>query len=291
MPARIVVGLKPESAGSLPPPQTGPAVSAAVLASLRDGGYTELATAMHDAHPPKAYAVTPLLDEAHRAPGRTSEQVRFEVGVLRDELMAPVLAALTARSRWEFGRTGYVTDTVFMGAAEPYPELLAAARPATTWAFHLLTPVTFITGGLQGARRQQPLPDPERLFGALLSRWRAHTGDLSPLPDGTPEAIEGHLEITDFELRATEHLIKAGVGPLRGAVGTVRYTLVQASAVPAPARCGLDALARFALYAGVGNRTNVGMGYVLPDLSRVRPGTSGRPGAQPPTQRRERQER
>jgi CRISPR-associated endoribonuclease Cas6 len=283
MPARIAVALRPAVAGALPPPQTGPAVSFGLLAAVRDAGFPDLAADLHDMRPPKPYAVTPLLDETHRPPGRHSRQARFDVGVLTDELVAPILAAVHARDRWTIATTDYVPDgdadggAVRLTAVETYPELLAAARPRTSWSFRLLTPTTVVTGLREGVRRSRPLPEPDWLFGSLANRWQAGAGEDAPLPAELIPAIEDHLEVVDANIRIAAHLVQGGQPPLRGSVGTVTYGLARPGAVPPAVRRALDALARFAGYAGLGDRTNVGMGVCAPGTPAAARGRSSRP--------------
>ncbi|WP_250292635.1 CRISPR system precrRNA processing endoribonuclease RAMP protein Cas6 [Frankia sp. CiP1_Cm_nod1] len=265
MPARVVVSVRPVSPRALPPPYTGPAVNAAVLAAVREELSPEASAYLHDGPPPRPFAITPLLDEHQRAPGRSSARVRFEVGILLDEITSSMLAALRNRDRWRFGFTDYVTEAVELAGGEPYPDLLAAAPPATSWAFGLVTPVSFATGRDDGVRRQRILPDPERVFGTLAYRWRAWARDLAPLPSDIDATINGHLELVETTLSSAEYVVKIGAPKRRGCVGFVRYQLAAPADVPPRTRAALNALARFACYAGIGDRTPSGMGYVVAD--------------------------
>ncbi|WP_239331887.1 CRISPR system precrRNA processing endoribonuclease RAMP protein Cas6 [Frankia sp. CiP3] len=262
MPARIIVNIAPTTAGALPPPHTGPAVNAAVLAAIRDGLSPQTSTYLHDGPPPRPFAITPLLDERQRTPDRTSQHVRFEVGVLLDDMTGPILAALAARDQWRIGATDYTKRSVDLLEATPYPDLLATAAPATSWKFTLITPVSFATGREDGARRQRILPDPERVFGTLAARWRTWAPE-TPLPPDIDNTIDDHLELVDMRLTTTEHMIKPGAPYRRGCVGFVRYVLAEPAAVPPETRSAVNALARFARYAGIGDRTASGMGYTL----------------------------
>ncbi|WP_322777746.1 CRISPR system precrRNA processing endoribonuclease RAMP protein Cas6 [Frankia sp. Cas4] len=264
MPARIIVTISPASAGALPPPHTGPAVNAAILAAVRDGLSPEASAYLHEGSPSRPFAVTPLLDERQRTPARTSEHVRFEVGVLLDAIVGSMLAALSAPDRWRFGSTDYATQSVALVEAETYADLLAAAPPATSWAFGLVTPVSFATGRGDGARRQRVLPDPERVFGTLAARWRTWAPD-TPLPADLDDAIDDHLELVDMRLATAEYVVKIGAPKRRGCVGFVSYTLAEPAGVPAGTRSAIESLARFACYAGIGDRTASGMGYTVID--------------------------
>ncbi|MBL7618806.1 CRISPR-associated endoribonuclease Cas6 [Frankia sp. AgB1.8] len=270
--------LRADSPGALPPPQTGPAVAAAVLAAVARVD-PALAARLHDDPPPKPYRLTPLLDEQHRPPRRGSQQVRFEVGILVDALFAQFHHALSSAATWRIGQTTYQAAGTEIAALLPYPDLASEALPATSWGFQLVTPCAFGTAREEGARRQRVFPEPEWVFTSLAQRWRTNAPDLRG-PDGAAfdlggavDAAERNLQVVEFDLHSAEHLVKPKVPPLRGAVGTVRYTLAEAASVSVDARHALSALATFATYAGLGDRTTVGMGHVLaiPAPGKLRP--------------------
>jgi|GEM_PF-1462160 len=294
MPARVAVLLAAETPGALPPPQTGPAVAAAVLEAV-DAVDPELAQRLHDAPPPKPYRLTPLLDENDRPPRRDSRQVRFEVGILVDTLFARLHHALTAKQTWRIGQTSYRAAGVDIRALAEYPDLASAAGPATSWAFRLATPCAFGTAREEGARRQRVFPEPEWVFTSLANRWRAFAGELRSMGgemfdvEAAVVAAERNLEVVEADLRTAEHLVKPRVPPVRGSVGTVRYALAEAATVSPDARHALDTLAEFASYTGLGDRTTVGMGHaiLLPatrPAGRSSPARGSRP--QPPAARR-----
>ncbi len=270
MPARVVVSLVPTSAGALPPPETGPGVNAAVLAAVRDGMSPELSAQLHDGPPPRPFSVTPLLDERQQVPARGSRQVRFEVGVLIDDLVGPFLACLAGRDQWRFGSTDYTLGGVELAGAEAYPDLLDAAPPMAAWALRFVTPASFATGKGDGARRQHVLPDPVRVFGTLAARWRTWAPH-APLPAGLDAAITDHLELAEMRLATEEYLVKTGTPKRRGCVGSVRYHLAEPAGLTAEVRSGVEALARFACFAGVGDRTASGMGYTVLEAGRSSP--------------------
>ncbi|WP_396911962.1 CRISPR system precrRNA processing endoribonuclease RAMP protein Cas6 [Mycolicibacterium sp.] len=264
MPARIIVHLEPAGERPpVPPPHTGPAVNAAFLAALRDTGEADLSSALHDTRPPKPFALTPLLDERDRRANASSKQVRFEIGILADSLTAPVLQALATTGDVRVARCQYRIAAVELAGAEPYPELLAAAAPADRWTLRIATPVAFFTAREEGARRVRPFPEPEWVFSVLYRKWNAFAPNAA-LDEATPQIITQNLEIADYRLAMAEHLLKAGVPPVRGSLGQVAYRIADTRRATPDARAGVDALVRFSAYAGIGDRTTIGMGYAVP---------------------------
>lgn len=265
MPTQIVVSLVPTAATAVPPPHTGPAVYAAFLKAVRAVD-PELSAIMHDSPRYKPFTLSPIVDEGGRAPTEPGRPARIVVGLLVDAYAAPVLAALHAAAGHQIAQTRYRTVDVAAHAVS-YAELATGADPAaTTWAFDLLTPVGFATGRGDGARRQRPWPDAERVFGNLARRWDAFAGEVA-LPTSAEATVADHLEVVDAEVRVVAHLVEPRQpNPehrfRRGAVGAVTYRLAEPTAVPGDARRAVDALATFATYAGFGDRTAMGMGYV-----------------------------
>ncbi|WP_424187668.1 CRISPR-associated endoribonuclease Cas6 [Actinokineospora sp. G85] len=260
MPVRIRVDLAPEQPTAIPPPQNAPAVNGAFLAAIRDAN-PALASALHDAPRYKPFTLTPLLDGRDRTPTEPGIPARFEVGLLADELTAPVLAALHTRARHRVGSTTYRTEDVTVLSAQDYPTIARAATQVVRWSFTLLTPVSFATAADQGARREHPWPTPERVFANLADRWDTFAGPAH-LPDSVRHTIEDHLETVGGAVRLTRHLVKTPNIHRTGAVGTVTYAVADPKSVPPKAVFALNALATFATTAGFGDRTALGMGYV-----------------------------
>jgi CRISPR-associated endoribonuclease Cas6 len=253
----------------VPPPHTGPAVYYAVLSALRasPAGAT-WATTVHDAPRHKPLSLTALLDEDDRLAGPASTAVRFEIGVLTDELTAPLLVALKEAAVLRIARCRYRIADLDVAAVVSYPQLVDEGDAAAgEWALRLVTPVAFESAREEGARRLRTLPEPEWVFGSLLARW-SDRRDAPRLDSRTAAFIASHLAVTDWSLSRADHLVlpaDAGRGRKelvwRGSVGQVSYRLAD-RAVPDGVRASLDTLARFSVFAGIGDRTNVGMGCV-----------------------------
>ncbi|MCO1575121.1 CRISPR-associated endoribonuclease Cas6 [Crossiella sp. SN42] len=260
MPVRIRVELEPEQPTAVPPPQNAPAVNAAFLAAIRatDKG---LATALHNAPRYKPFTLTPLLDHQDATPTDPGQPARFEVGLLADELTAPVLTALHGRARIRVGTTGYRVAEVGVVAAASYEALAHSAATRNRWSFTLITPVSFATAANEGVRRERPWPDPDRIFTNLANRWDTFAGDVC-LPLAAGDLIRDNLETTAGTLRLVPHLVKAPDIHRQGSVGEVTFRAASATGAPAEAVRAVDALATFANTAGFGDRTALGMGYV-----------------------------
>uniref|UniRef100_UPI002AD456D0 CRISPR system precrRNA processing endoribonuclease RAMP protein Cas6 n=1 Tax=Frankia sp. Cas3 TaxID=3073926 RepID=UPI002AD456D0 len=84
----------------------------------------------------------------------------------------------------------------------------------------------------------------------------------------------------DMRLATAEYVVKIGAPKRRGCVGFVSYTLAEPAGVPAGTRSAIESLARFACYAGIGDRTASGMGYTVidPDGHHTRDRPRRRPG-------------
>jgi CRISPR-associated endoribonuclease Cas6 len=109
------------------------------------------------------------------------------------------------------------------------------------------TPTTFRQGKYDSA-----LPTPESVFQSLLSRWRRYS-DI-PIPNSVVEWLFPHY----FDIHT--ELVQHPEGRWAGCVGTVSYRIL--GEVDAIAIKQLNALADFAIYAGIGRKTPMGMGMV-----------------------------
>lgn len=260
MPTRIVVHLGHRNGRAPVPRHTGPAINAAFLAQLREAGEAGLTSALHETRPPKPYTLTPLL-----GPGAdgSSGNARFEVALLADALVAPVLQALAKTRTLRVANCFYEVASVEVAATEQYATLVARARPTDGWRLRIRTPMAFLTAREEGARRCRPFPEAEWVFSNLHRRWEFFAPEIA-LPPSAAAAITSNLEVADHRLTMAEHLLKPGAPPGRGSVGEVVYRLAEARRVPSSAKIALDALVRFSRYAGIGDRTTIGMGNVHP---------------------------
>lgn len=115
--------------------------------------------------------------------------------------------------------------------------------PSNVIEMQFLSPTSFKKG-----QDIQPFPLPELVFGNLLRRWNA----FAPVELQFP-AVEWHGLCSAYELKT--HTLKMEGGAEIGAVGWVRYRF------PDPQQAAIATLlAHFAIFAGVGRKTGMGMG-------------------------------
>ncbi|MGQ0838153.1 CRISPR system precrRNA processing endoribonuclease RAMP protein Cas6 [Actinokineospora sp.] len=226
-----------------------------------------LAGRMHDSPKFKGFTLTPLLGDDDLAPTTPGCSAGFAVSVLDDAHTATVLAGLNATSSVLIGRTEYRVVSAESVESVPYEQIVREAEPRATWEFDLITPVSFATARGQGARRQQPWPDAVRVFTNLADRWAAFAPPGCVLPGLVRGAIDEHLETCAGAVRLAEHLVEPSQrgnenGYRVGSVGWVGWRLAASARLSEVALRGVDALARFGCFAGMGDRTAMGMGYV-----------------------------
>ena len=133
-------------------------------------------------------------------------------------------------------------------------ESLLALPAADGTELLLLTPT-----GIKSAKSAASLllPRPEDIFGNLVYRWKEHFG----------QALDAELNydavsVVEFRLISRCARLKEN-SPLRGCVGTVRYSWKKLSCKQ---RSVLTALSLFAFYVGVGYKTTQGLGQIVPKL-------------------------
>ncbi|MGQ9467752.1 MAG: CRISPR system precrRNA processing endoribonuclease RAMP protein Cas6 [Anaerolineae bacterium] len=137
--------------------------------------------------------------------------------------------------------------------------LVRGARPEAEITLQFVSPTAFSFGQKGWGKKIVVLPQPELVFGSLLRVWNG----LAPPPlwleeKGLRAYLEEHVVVRQINLQ-TRMLRLRGL-PQVGFVGTVTYGLMEENEV---ARLGLNLLADFAFYAGVGMKTTMGMGQCV----------------------------
>ena len=131
----------------------------------------------------------------------------------------------------------------------------AGAAPLLTLEF--VSPTVFLSQG-----RAVLWPEPHRVFGSLLQRWQAYAPAL--LPGDLEDAFAACLDVDAYDLQTRVQRYAKGAGRQvwyqKGFVGTCRYRAQRGT--PEAVLRVAHLLARYALFAGVGSRTTVGMGQV-----------------------------
>lgn len=120
------------------------------------------------------------------------------------------------------------------------------------------TPTAFRQGKYDSA-----MPTPDRVFGSLLRRWNHYSG-IAFSPDILDAVQPSHFDIRTevaTDPRSQFHHTGAKINPCNqftGCVGRVTYQVL--GNVDTVTLKQLNTLADFALYAGVGRKTPMGMG-------------------------------
>lgn len=280
MPTALVLSIRPMVAAHVQA-NLGRAAHAAILAQIAAAD-PAFAARLHSSEGIKPLTVSNVLGLDRRggraliAPGQTYG--------LRVTLLCDTLEALAREwTAASFGtlmldgvawRVEQVTADAIehpWAGHESYESLAAGAlrrsgSALNDWTFEFATPVTFRHGPIN-----QPLPLPDLVFGSLLDKWNAFAP--LPLPSELRDTIAG-LVVSSFELRSAVVPTKGGALQI-GAVGRGSYRALGGTSAWL---AGIDLLARFAFYSGVGAGTARGFGQ-----TRLLPSAPDRHGAPSPS--------
>ncbi len=268
----FLLTLTPETPATLPA-DLGRAVQAETLARLAWVD-PDLAEQVHTSDGPKPLTCSNLMvadrttrhDERHPA-DNLSVRPESPCFVRITGLTAQVCRALRAAlmegspSTWTLHEQPFrVTEVICDPAQDAWTgqasyEGLAAAvlqrgdRLPNSVTLEFVSPTAF-----KSQEMQVPLPLPSLVFGSLVERWNA----FSPValdPDLRRFAGE-RVAISRYRLESRPVATKNGALRI-GGVGRVTYAILDADRY---ALAGLNILADFALYSGVGVQTATGMG-------------------------------
>jgi CRISPR-associated endoribonuclease Cas6 len=129
-----------------------------------------------------------------------------------------------------------------------YPQLYEQASQTNRQiSFKFFTPATFRQGKYDSA-----LPTRDCIFNSLLKRWNRYSGQTFS------ETWLENLFPSFFDIRT--EVVANPDGKCAGCIGTISYRIL-GEVDPASIQ-QVNALADFALYAGVGRKTPMGMGMV-----------------------------
>ena len=255
------------------PKTMGRAVWACAL-GLIGGQQPDMAAALHDDADLKPITTSPLqgpvMVEGDRLRLRPGQTYWFRVSSVTPAL-SHVLESIEAQPprTLELDRQRFEVVTVSSDARrhdwakqQSYDDLYTAVwqepdgvSPLLTLAF--VSPTVFLS-----QRRPVLWPEPHRVFGSLLHRWQSYAPAV--LPEDLEDAFAACVEIDAYELQTRVQRYTRGasrqVWYQKGFVGTCRYRMQRGT--PEAVLRVLHLLARYALFAGVGSRTTVGMGQV-----------------------------
>jgi len=128
------------------------------------------------------------------------------------------------------------------------PWLLGRESPARRVGLEFVSPTTFRSDG-----KHVPVPMPEWVFGSLREKWNAFAPVA--LPDEVRRFAAECLALSRFDLRTYSLPLKEGLRI--GAVGRATYTALNTDRYWLSL---INLLADFALFAGVGAGTTMGLG-------------------------------
>lgn len=277
MPHSLVLNLLPQS---LIPPQflTGRHLHALFLTLVSSVDKT-LGDRLHDSTADKAFTLSPLqtiktnpprvgllgdrgrsqLQLSHQQPIDGGTPCWWRISLLDDSLFSQLTQLwlnLNPQQPWHLGPAnlfitsiqGTPQSTQPWANAVSYAQLYEqASETERSINFTFSTPAAFRQG-----KFDTTLPTRECVFNSLLSRWNKYSGS-----EFTQIAIES---IFPSFLNIHTEVIADSRSKFIGVVGEVNYRLL--GEIEAIQVKQINALADFALYAGIGRKTTMGMGMV-----------------------------
>lgn len=268
MPHSLVLNLLPTS--PIPPGYLTGKHCHALFLTLVNSVDKALGDCLHQQKTEKAFTVSSLqmsdharrdhtLRWEHKQPIPAGTPCWWRITLLDDTLfshLCPLWLNLNPAHPWHLG-PATLQITSILGTAQStqpwanfcsYAQLYEQASDNTRQlSFSLCTPATFRQGKYDSA-----LPTRECVFNSLLKRWNCYGG----IP--FPETLIEFLFPSFFDIRT--ELVNHPEGKWAGCVGSIGYRIL--GDVDAIAIKQLNTLADFALYAGVGRKTAMGMGMV-----------------------------
>ena len=265
MPHSLVLNLIPRSP-IYPDFLTGRHMHALFL-TLVSAVNQELGDALHEAKTDKSFTLSPLqiqstrsnltLQYQHSKPIPAGTSCWWRISLLDDRLFGQLTKLwlnLNPQQSWHLGAAdltiasiqGTPQSTQPWANACSYHELFDRASDSNrTLRLAFTTPTSFRQGKYDSA-----LPTRECVFNSLRSRWHKYSG--IELADFSIESIFPSA----FDLRT--EVSNDYIGKFIGTVGDIKYQIM--GEVTSLQIKQLNALADFALYAGVGRKTPMGMG-------------------------------
>ncbi|MCX7839786.1 MAG: CRISPR system precrRNA processing endoribonuclease RAMP protein Cas6 [Anaerolineae bacterium] len=243
------------------PPMLGRAAHSALLRAMAERD-AALAEKLHDDNAPRPFTCSSLMGA--RINGTLTPDVPYTLryttltaDIRLDELWAADRHSTLELEGVLFDVVAATTDAnVHPWAARTTFEelsarwLLARETPHTRITLHLASPTAFKQGG-----KAQLFPLPDLVFGSLLDKW--NTFAPIALPDETRRFAAECLAVSRFDLETHAAPFKSDGALKSGAVGKITYVALNHDRYWLSI---INLLADFALFAGVGMSTALGMG-------------------------------
>jgi CRISPR-associated endoribonuclease Cas6 len=223
-----------------------------------------LANALHSDLSPKPFTASTLRGQLVRQKGRLcavpSERYRVRYTVMMDEIFNALGHVLKERlvvhTPVEIDGNPFLLEDVVvapelsegwarMATAE---QLLVEAGIGDKVTLYFASPTTFRTGDTNLL-----FPLPTSVFGSLTRKWEVFC--IEPLPPDLDEFISEQVVAERYTLET--QVVSYGGHQFNGFVGDCQFRVIDKN----PTYCqAVNALAGFALFAGVGQKTTQGLG-------------------------------
>lgn len=200
----------------------------------------------HGLSPERAYR---LRFTALTASVAATLQAAAEAGPLRpgETLRLDDIALQIEANTADSAAQPWAASTTYEALSAPW--LLGKVQPADRLMLQFVSPTTFKSGG-----HHVPVPLPAWVFGSLLERWNAFAPVA--LPAEVRRYAEECLALSGYRLGT--RMVPTKEGGLRaGATGVARYAALNRDRYWLSL---INLLADFALFAGVGAGTSMGLG-------------------------------
>jgi CRISPR-associated endoribonuclease Cas6 len=228
----------------------------------------ELGDRLHAQKTEKAFTLSPLqvshnqnteLQWDHRQTVPAGTPCWWRISLLDDTLfshLSKLWLNLSPSKSWHLGPADLQVASI-LGTPQPnqpwanfcsYAQLYEQASETNRQiSFRFGTPATFRQGKYDSA-----LPTRECIFNSLLKRWNRYSDIL------LPETLTEPIFPSFFDIRT--EVVTSPEGKCAGCVGAIHFKVL--GDIDPVSIKQINALADFALYAGVGRKTPMGMGMV-----------------------------
>lgn len=268
----LVLTLRPRAPASLPS-ALGRAAHAALLRAI-DRVDPDLAQRLHDDSAPRPFTCSSLMGSRQdktvvpdvvytlRYTALTAElaellptlfqsairDTQSEVSDPQPEIELDGVLFVVEAATCDSQQQPWAARTTYEELSAPW--LLARQKPASRLTLRLASPTAFKSGG-----RAQPFPLPDLVFGSLLDRWNAYAPVA--LPEETRRYAAECVAVSRFHLGTRAAPFKSEGVVKFGALGDATYAALNRDRYWLSV---INLLADFAIFAGIGAGTAMGMG-------------------------------